>query len=233
MTTPLYTTAEAARALGVPAPTFSTWAKGYSWHPKGRKAVSGDPIVTCLPVKGRGQPCIPYIGLAEGLVLAAIRRSGVPLQRIRPALAILADEMGVEHALASRRLYTDGAELLFDVADRFEDAEGTAQSIRDLVVLRSGQRVFTDVIAQYLQQITYDEAGFAKMIRLPQYAQASVVVDPARSFGQPIFSQGGARIADVLERFWAGEDLAEVADDYGVPLASVEDVVRVASQRAA
>lgn len=35
--------------------------------------------------------------------------------------------MGVEHALASSRLCTDGAELLFDVAARFEDAEGTAQ----------------------------------------------------------------------------------------------------------
>lgn len=164
--------------------------------------------------------------------MSAIRRSGVPLQRIRPALAVLADEMGIEHALASRRLYTDGAEVLFDVADRFDDEE-TARSIRDLVVLRSGQRVFADVIAQYLQQISYDDDGFAKMIRLPQYEQSSVIVDPARSFGQPIFGQGGARVVDVLERFWAGEELSEVADDYGVPVASIEDVVRVASRRAA
>ena len=33
---PLYTVAEAARALDVPATTFATWAKGYIRHPPGR-----------------------------------------------------------------------------------------------------------------------------------------------------------------------------------------------------
>lgn len=38
----------------------------------------------------------------------------MPLQRIRPALDALDREFGVAHALASRRLYTDGAEVLYD-----------------------------------------------------------------------------------------------------------------------
>ena len=36
------------------------------------------------------------------------------MQRIRPALRQLQSDIGVEHALASQKLYTDGAELLFD-----------------------------------------------------------------------------------------------------------------------
>jgi hypothetical protein len=36
------------------------------------------------------------------------------MQRIRPAIDVLSQEVGLEHALASRRLYTDGAEVLFD-----------------------------------------------------------------------------------------------------------------------
>jgi hypothetical protein len=66
-------------------------------------------------------PIIPFIGLAEGLVLAATRRSGVPLQRIRPALERLDEEFGLAHALASQRLYTDGAEMLFDYAESADD----------------------------------------------------------------------------------------------------------------
>lgn len=51
-------------------------------------------------------------------MLAAIREAGVPLQRIRPALSRLQDELGFEHALASRRLFTDGVEVLCDYAER-------------------------------------------------------------------------------------------------------------------
>ena len=46
-----------------------------------------------------------------------MRRSGVPLQRDRPALEQLDAQFGLAHALASRRLYTDGAEVLFDYAE--------------------------------------------------------------------------------------------------------------------
>lgn len=60
---------------------------------------------------------MPFVGLAEGVVLAAIRRQGVLLRRIRPSIDALRAELGIEHALASRKLYTDGAELLYDYAD--------------------------------------------------------------------------------------------------------------------
>ena len=41
---PLYTVAEAARFLGVPPSTFSTWAKGYERRPAGRPAVRAYPL---------------------------------------------------------------------------------------------------------------------------------------------------------------------------------------------
>ncbi len=59
---------------------------------------------------------MPFIGFAEAFVLASFRRAGLPLQRICPAVEALAREIGVEHALASKRLYTAGAQVLFDYA---------------------------------------------------------------------------------------------------------------------
>lgn len=218
---PLYTAAEAARAVDVPATTFARWAR-----PGPGAAVSS------LPVSASGEPSIPFIGLAEGMVLAAIRRAGVPLQRIRPALEVLTATIGVEHALASRSLYTDGADVLFDYAGRAGDHD--AAPVRDLVVVRKSQRVFADVIEQYLRRIEYDpNDGYARLIRLPAYERAEVVADPERSWGQPIFTRGGARVSDVLERFWGGEDLGTVSEEFGVPVAELEDVLRVASRRAA
>ena len=126
---PLYTVAEAARALGVHPSTLSTWAKGYVRRAPGKQPVRGEAIVTSMSSR-RGQASIPFVGLAEAMVLAGIRKSGVPLQRVRPALAVLSKEIGIEHALASKRLFTDGAEILFDHADVL--ASEDAKALREI-----------------------------------------------------------------------------------------------------
>jgi hypothetical protein len=75
------------------------------------------PLITVSPRQGQ-QATLPFIGFAEAYVLSAFRRSGVPLQRIRPAVDVLSREIGIEHALASQRLFADGAEMLFDYAEQ-------------------------------------------------------------------------------------------------------------------
>ncbi|MFN8076740.1 MAG: DUF433 domain-containing protein [Kineosporiaceae bacterium] len=229
--TPIYTVAEAARYLRVPDSTFRAWAAGYRRRSQGRPEVFGEPVIaTVAPAQGRG-PVVPFVGLAEGLVLAALRNSGVPLQRIRPALARLASEFGVAHALASRRLYSDGAEVLFDYADASDPDE--ARALRSLVVVRNGQRVFNDVVAAYLRRVEFGDDGYPTLIELPGYAVAKVVVDPARGFGQPIFRRGGARVEDALSMFRAGESLETVAEEYRISVPELEDVVRIATLLAA
>jgi hypothetical protein len=64
---------------------------------------------------------MPFIGLVEAYALAAFRKAGVPMQRIRPTIDALASELGLAHALASKRLYTDGVEVLYDYAQHAGD----------------------------------------------------------------------------------------------------------------
>jgi uncharacterized protein (DUF433 family) len=228
---PLYTLAEAARYLDVPVTTLRSWAHGYR-RAGDRAGVRMPPVLTALP-RGRAPgPVIPFIGLAEGLVLTMMRRSGVPLQRIRPALVRLEREFGLRHALASRRLYTDGAEVLFNYAEHGDDPLA-AQAAGALVVVRNGQSVFNEVVQSYLRRVEFDHEGYPTMIRLPAYEVADVLADPGRGFGQPIFARGGARLEDALGMFRAGESLGVVAEEYGVPLAQLEDAVRIATRTAA
>lgn len=226
---PLYSVAEAAAYLGVPASTFSTWAHGYLRKPPGRPAVVGAPVLTAIPGEVASDATIPFVGLAEGMILAAIRRKGVPLQRIRPALERLRDELGLEHVLASSSLYTDGAEVLYDFAERAGDTP-EARSARQLVVVRKGQHVFASVIEDYLQRVQFAGDGYAELIHLPRYRTADVVADPRRGFGQAIFARGGAKVEDVLGAFQAGASLEAVAGEYGVPANELEDALRVASR---
>jgi uncharacterized protein (DUF433 family) len=230
--TPLYSIAEAARYLDVPASTFATWARGYRRTRPGRPTAVGRPIVTALGRPGDRGAVVPFIGLAEAVVLSAMRQSGVPLQRIRPALDELARTVGVEHALASERLYTDGAEILYDYAGITKNAD-VALAARELVVVRNGQRVFNEIVASYLRRVEFAKDGYARRIQLPAYQRAMVIADPGRGFGQPVFAHGGARLEDILNMFQAGEPIAVVADEYGVPRDEVEDAIRVAMQVAA
>jgi uncharacterized protein (DUF433 family)/DNA-binding transcriptional MerR regulator len=221
---PLYTVAEAARLLDVPASTLATWAKGYERFPQRAKPVRGAPIITAVPAS-RLEPSIPFVGLVEGQVVAALRRAGVSLQHIRRAVDVLNDEIGVAHALASKRLYTDGARVLYDYAEREANDE--------LAVVVTQQRVFAPVVREYLERITYGADGLATRVVVPMTQRRVVEVDPTRSFGQPIFIRGGIRVEDVVDRWKAGDALAAVAEDFGIPIEDVEDVLRASVPAAA
>jgi len=221
---PLYTQAEASRFLGLSESTFRNWARGYHSVVRGRE-VTGAPILTTLSKHGPRGPNIPFVGLAEGYALAAIRRSGVPLQRIRPALEQLDTEFGIKHALASEKLFTDGAEVLFDYAEKTGGDEGDA--VRDLVVVRNNQRVFAEVVANYLHRIQFDADGFAMAVPLPGFWKAELIADVRRSFGQPVFRHGGVRLEDAISLFRAERDITVVSEEYGIPREELEDVLAV------
>ena len=80
---PLYTVAEAARYLDVPESTLRSWTHGYRRHVGDRPDVVGAPVLTSLPRLRPSGPVIPFVGLAEGLVLTAMRSSGVPTATVR------------------------------------------------------------------------------------------------------------------------------------------------------
>jgi uncharacterized protein (DUF433 family) len=213
----IFTLREAAGYLDVPKSTIHAWAR----------PAAGQPLITVFPRHG-AQATVPFIGFAEAYVLAAFRRAGVPPQRIRPAVDALSRNIGLDHALASKRLYTDGAEVLYDYA-----ADRNENDLLELVVVRTGQHQFTEVVRDYLKRITYGSDGWASRVRLPSYQRAEVIVDPRSAFGLPLVVHGGARVEDLVDRFVAGDSVADIAYDFDVPPEEVEDVIRVATRTAA
>ncbi|GIH27136.1 putative antitoxin VapB45 [Acrocarpospora phusangensis] len=227
-TTPLYGIAEAAGYLAIPASTFTTWAFGYQRRQRDGRTVHAKPVITAARAERPHEASVPFIGLAEGYALAAFRQAGVPLQRIRPSIDALQRELGLEHALASRRLFTDGAEVLYDYAEHAGD-----ESARELVVVRNNQRVFAEVVESYLRRVDFAPDGYAKVIALPQYRVAEITVDAEHGFGRPRFARGGAKLEDVIDLFQAGEPVDVVAEEYGLTREEIEDVLRVATRAAA
>jgi uncharacterized protein (DUF433 family) len=221
---PLYSLTEASRYLIVPRPTLTTWIEGYERRPSSGAPVKKGPIVTALPVRGQGQARLPFVGIAEAYVLNAFRRAGVPMQRIRPSIDWLVNNVG-PHALASKDLYTDGAEVLWHFAQQAGEGSPDDQVVKGLIVPRSGQYVFKEIVEHYLKQISFGADKFADMIRLPQYGDANVVLDPHRGYGQPVFNKSGAKVVDALGPLRAGETFESVAADYGVSEAELRDAL--------
>ncbi|MGQ0779293.1 MAG: DUF433 domain-containing protein [Pseudonocardiales bacterium] len=210
---PLYTPPQAARIVAVPPATLRNWVQGYSY-----KTLSGVieafPMITTARVSSSRAPSLPFLGLAEAYVLAAFRAAGVPMQRIRPAIHWLDQNIGLPAALASERLMTDGAEILYDFSRRSpSNNPGAASAVEDLVVVRNQQRVFVPVVSAYLQTVSYRE-GYVEQIRLPQYQMIDVIVDPRINSGTPTVADRGIRVADIVSRLAAGEPAADVARDY-------------------
>ena len=203
---PLYTIAEAAQYVGLPYSTLQSWIN---------PGADREPLVTSLARKGY-EASIPFIGLAEAFVLQAARGAGVPRNRIRPGVEAVKRELGLEHALASRLLYTDGAELLVRYAADDPNLE----------VARTRQRQLTKTVRHQLQLLTYAGDGYAARLYLPGYGPANVVVDPTVAFGYPVVEGKGTRVKDVLERFWAGESLRTIAYDFDLSEEAVEALLR-------
>lgn len=213
----LYSVPEAARLVGMSPSTLHTWAHGYERHPPGRSVVKQGPVITSFGRTLGDRRSIPFVGLVEATVVQAFRETGLPMQRIRQALEVLSQQGELKHALASRQLYSDGAAILYDYARSTDDKQ-----LGLLTVVRTGQRVFIDVIDQYLERITFGDTWAAELI-IPVTERKLLRV--AVESGDPIFMEGGASLSAVHSRRLAGEPIKSIARDYNIPVDDIEEAL--------
>lgn len=215
LTTPLYSQAEVARILRAKPSTFQRWTRGYTTA-HGR---SMPPLVSGVR-SGRGYS-VPFLSLAEAYVVRTLLDTGVTMPHIRDTVNALRENLGVEYALASRRLKTDGAVILWEHEQDRGDESG-------LVVYSNGQAVFRAVVAERLQTITYSN-GYAEQIEMSVGGAAQIDIHPLRNFGQPTLAGTGVRVSDIVGRLRAGESAGSVAVDYEVPERVVRSLLPLAA----
>jgi uncharacterized protein (DUF433 family) len=221
-TIPLYTIAEAAHILRIPPQTLAGWARGYDYRLRNGDIRHSEPLVTEYGPSSRHRPTIPFIGLAEASFLVAVKETGVPMVRIRPALAEIKRTIGLDHALANRALLTDGGEIL-RVIGAGDGAEG---GLLDVEVVRNHQGVLTEAIEGFARHITYGPSGYAEVIALPQFREVPVVVNPEVAFGRPYLVKTGVQVESVLDRYVAGDGIDLLATDFELTDREIEELLR-------
>lgn len=219
-TNPLYSPTETAAIAGITLDKFRRWAFEHQMITLTEPQVAPEIAPEII---------VPFAGLAETLVLSALRQHE-SLQKIRRALARLRQLYPeLRTYLASQRLYASGRDVLFDLSVPDPD-------LSDLVSIPRVQGVMPATVADYLHPMTIDfdkNEGYAERLRLSEYRVAEVVVDHRRAAGRPIFARGGVRVALVLDSYIAGHTAEECCEEYSVPVEHIEDAVRVHLRKAA
>jgi uncharacterized protein (DUF433 family) len=208
---PLYSLAEVSRYARLQPGKLRTWTRS-------------DDGGLLVPA-GHGLAQLSFINLIESHVLLALRRTHqVPMQRIRKAVDWLKKHYGIKHPLAELDLETDG----YDVFVREAEIPISAS--------RKGQMGIPEILSRYLQRIERDPEHIPIRFYPIPYDKSPklVMMDPEIAYGRPVIK--GTRITTVMvfERYSGGESLGDIADDYELEMAAVEEALRCEiEQRAA
>jgi hypothetical protein len=132
---PNYQIGEAARYAGISSQTVASWHK----------------IGSTLSSK-ESRSALSYLQLIEVAVVAAFRKAGVPLRRIRDARTYVSKELKSKFPFADYRFKTNGKRLWIDYAE----IEGEKGKGKLLGVDRSGQLAWGEILGR-LKEFEYEK----------------------------------------------------------------------------
>lgn len=204
---PNYRIREAARYAHLSTQTVAKW----------HGAPGGNRKAT-LSTKEKGA-ALSYLQLIEVAVVASFRKSGVRLKKIQAAREYLSKQLEAEFPFASYRFKTDGKELWMDYA-QFEANAGDKTL---LAASNGGQLAWGDIIGR-LQEFDYENDGGLAIRWHVAGRDENVIIDPKLQFGAP--SVEGVATWAFKGRWDAGEDVDDIADDFGVSNSDVLAALR-------
>lgn len=213
----LYPLPEAARLAGTTSSALARWSSSYRVRRHYAEPKLEAPLII-LTAPREGDRWFSFLNLIEAHFIVVYRHSGVSLRSIQVAVEYSRRELHDEHPLRRLKFVTDGR-MLFERIQREEGLSGL------VAFSEAGQLAWPTLVGEFLQSVEYDEDQ--KPSRWwPLGKHRSVVVDPRFAFGYPVVADRHIRTDALAERFEAGEDVEEIALDFGVPKAVVQEAVR-------
>lgn len=219
----IYTVSEAARLGGVSPGRVRRWLKGYDFQVKQQRHHS-NPVWRGQHAALQGKQAVGFKDLMEIRFVAAFLQAGVSWKTMRAAHEAARLELQDDHPFCSNRFVTDGQRILMTAAQ--------AESDQALVDLLNRQAEFKKIVQPFLKELEFGED--AQLLRWwPMGRERTVVVDPARNFGQPTTARGGVPTRVLARCLKANPSDEEVARWYEVDVREVRDARDFETQLAA
>jgi uncharacterized protein (DUF433 family) len=212
---PTYLYAEVDRLIGLRSGTARRWINGYE-----RAGRRYDPI---LRIAAKETEWATWGEFVETRMLAEFRDQSVPTARLRAAVERLRQQFKIDYPLAHLQPYLAAANGELAMMDDRDDA---------LAVVRTGQLILEashPVIETATLASDNDGRKFAVEIPLDNEFPG-IKVNPDRLSGQPTFEGRRVTVMTIAGMVAAGEPRDELAADYGLSLAQVDQAVRYATK---
>ncbi len=162
---------------------------------------------------------LSFNNLAEAHVLKAMRRvHELSKQGIRKAFTELSQIRRSSHPLLEEEFETDGLSLCIREEDRV------------INLPRKQQQEVLELVTMYLRRVERSN-GSAKVfypfvVSDAEQEPGSIVISPEVSFGKSVIAGTGISTAVIAGRFQARDAVADLAREYGVSAAVLEDAIR-------
>jgi uncharacterized protein (DUF433 family) len=198
----MFSEAEAARLLRVAQSTLNYWLEGGV-----RRGKTYQPVIRPEPLGGR--PPVTWAEFIEaGLLRAYRRRHQVPMAELRAFIDRLRDNYDTPYPLAHHRPFVVDRKLLRKIQeDTHLDADFA------LVAEVSGQLILTPASESFVQRVKWED-DLAVGWRPHEDPYSPVRMLPNVRFGRPAVR--GISTEVLWEHVEAGEDVGEVAEDFGL-----------------
>jgi uncharacterized protein (DUF433 family) len=197
---PNYKIADAAKYADVTAQTVAHW---HSNEKTNRSKLSARAVRAELS----------YMQLIEVAVVSSFRKAGVTLSRIYEAREYIKSQLRSEYPFAQYKFKSDGKHILMDY-EQFDPKSGKGKL---LVANQGGQLAWSEILDR-LQQFEYEKDGIALLWHIGG-RESQITIDPRVSFGAPAIK--GVATWAIAGRWSAGDDVAEIAADFGLPRSAV------------
>lgn len=216
----VYSSSEVARLSGLTPSRVHRWLAGYSFQD--RKGVTHRSAPIVQREAGATDAAASFSDLVEILFVRAFLKHGVTMPKLRKAAQEAKALFSSPYPFSVRRFDTDGR-TIFAQLDRL--STGRAFTLD----LARSQVAFDIIVRPYFKQLDYEDDIVARW--WPLGRKGRVVVDPRRSFGQPIDAESGIPTRVLYRSVLAGQTQTEVANWFEVPRRAVHDAVKFEKTR--
>ena len=210
--TPLYSIAEAAVYLGIPATTLRSWTRGRTYPTRnGRKRFK--PLIEPADPN---RVLLSFANLAEAHVLQATRDKDIPINAVRNAIDYIQEHWPAPHPLISQDFYRFGKQLFVKA---IQENSGGA----DINVTRGGQLGLRKVLDKCLERLERDDTGYP--VRIFPMGTRHLVLDLNVASGQPVIKNTRLLAAAIWGRNMAGDSIRLIAKAYGLKSSDVKEAI--------
>jgi uncharacterized protein (DUF433 family) len=212
----IYSVPEASRLTKVSSQRIRRWVRGYEYQVRRQRRTSRPVIAADYP-SASGSLTLSFLDLIEVRFVNEFRLAGVSWAAIRIASNRAKQIVAEDHPFSTKRFRTDGKTILIDIAH-----ESGEEELLDLV---RNQFAFRKVIWPFLYKGLEFGSEDVAARWWPMDRRRHVVIDPTRSFGQPIVDREGVPTATLVAAYKGERSIERIATWFEISVASVRDAI--------